>query len=72
MKFVISYAYDLPHYADFTIEARNEEEALELAKKALREGRFKEVAGQPNDTVENERVFVCESSTVESEYLEPV
>lgn len=72
MKFTISYAYDLPHYADFTIEARNEEEALQLAEKALREGRFKTVAGQPNDTVENERVFICETSRVKGECLETV
>lgn len=58
MKFVVSYAYDVPHYADFLVDAKNEEEALKKAKAAFSSGRFDVVCCQPDDTYRNEHVFV--------------
>ena len=72
MKYVISYSYNLPHYADFVVEARNQKEALRKAKQSLREGRFKEMGGQPNDTVEDERVFVLKPADEDDESLEHI
>ena len=54
----LSYAYDVPHYADFTIEAKNAKEALAIAKRALEQGKFSSVTGSP--CIENQhsdRVF---------------
>ncbi|MCI0541047.1 MAG: hypothetical protein L0Z50_38080 [Verrucomicrobiales bacterium] len=72
MKYVISYAYNLPHYADFVVEARNKKEALRKAKQGLQQGRFKEIQGQPNDTVEGERVFVLKPADKDDEALEHI
>jgi hypothetical protein len=72
MKFKVSYSYELPHYADFIVVARNKQEAMKKANKALRDGRFRDVGGQPNDTVENERVFVCGRARKDDVDLEPV
>jgi hypothetical protein len=58
MKYVISYAYDVPHYADFCVEAPNKKIALQMAHEAFRLGRFKDVNCQPDDTHANERIFV--------------
>jgi len=58
MKYVISYAYDVPHYADFVVDAKNKTEALNKAKQAFLLGRFKGVRGQRDETTRNDRVFV--------------
>jgi len=57
-RFAISYAYDVPHYADFIIEANSEAEALRIARAALKAGRFANVCGDPCfDNMNSERVF---------------
>ena len=58
MKFVISYAYEVPHYADFVVNARDKNAAFKKAKAALRTGRFSGASCQPDDSMWNERVFV--------------
>jgi hypothetical protein len=58
MKFVISYSYDVPHYADFIVDAKDKNEALEKAKAAFLSGKFDTVCCQPDDSVDNEHVFV--------------
>ena len=62
MKFVISYAYDVPNYADFLVDAKNENEALKKAKAAFSSGKFNGVYCQPDDTMKNERVFVLRAA----------
>lgn len=58
MKFNFSYSYDVPHYTDFQIEAASEEEAIQIAEKALADGRFAQVMGSAFYENEcNHRVF---------------
>jgi hypothetical protein len=58
--FVCSYAHDIPCYADFVIQAKNEKAALRKIRKCLREGKFQYVETLPNWENEptNQRVFV--------------
>lgn len=42
-KYLCSYAYDVPHYADFTIEAADRKEAEKKIQAALKAGRFQNV-----------------------------
>ena len=54
-----SFAYDIPYYADFKVEAVSELAAMRKMRKALREGRFKNVQGEQCwDNICSERVFV--------------
>ena len=62
MKFVISYAYDVPNYADFLVDAKSEKEALKKAEAAFLSGKFSRVHCQPDDTMQNERVFVLRAA----------
>lgn len=59
-KFDCSYAHDISCYADFVVEAKSEKAALRIIKKALREGKFKDVEATPcwENGSANERVFV--------------
>jgi hypothetical protein len=70
MKFVISYAYDVPNFADFLVDAKDENEALEKAQQALSSGRFAGVKGQPDDSIGEERVFVLRASKERDDDLE--
>jgi hypothetical protein len=72
MKFVISYAYDVPHYADFVVDANNEKEALKKAKAAFLLGIFDTVSCQPDDSVFNERVFVHRVANRYDDNLPPI
>jgi hypothetical protein len=56
-KYKMSYAYDVPHYADFVLEAATEEEAEALANKRLEAGGFNNVIGVSSGGPEEERVF---------------
>jgi len=59
-KYLMSYAYDVAWYADFTVEAGSRKEAEAMAKEALNDGRFSNVVGcefLENNT--NHRVFCC-------------
>ena len=57
-RYDIAYAYDVPYYVDFTIDATSEREALRIARRALKEGRFASVSGEPcYDNAHNDRVF---------------
>ncbi len=44
--FLMSFAYDVPHYADFTIKANNEKDAIAKAEAALARGCFEDVVGE--------------------------
>ena len=59
-KFLCSYAYDVPCYVDFYVEADSEEAAEKLIQEKLGAGMFSGVAGSPcwENAGENERVFV--------------
>lgn len=58
--YLMSYAYDVPHYADFTIQADSKEEAIAIAQAALDNGKFDNVVGEPCfDNLDGHRVF-CE------------
>lgn len=60
----LSYAYDVPHYADFVVEAETEEQAEAIAKAALEAGRFSAVSGDAcYDNLCNERVFTSGPAT---------
>ncbi len=72
MRYVISYAYEVTHYADFAVEARNMKEALRTAKAALHAGKFSDVAGQPDDTSAGHRVFVLRRCKECDDDLEPM
>lgn len=57
--FAISYAYDVPHYADMKIEAATAEDALAKAQALLDSGAFSSITGTPYwDNAGNERVFL--------------
>jgi len=59
-KYVCSYAHDIGCFADFVVTAKNENAALRLIKKALREGAFQDVNAEPcwENGSTNERVLV--------------
>lgn len=58
-KFLCSYAYSVPCYFDFVIEAESEEAAERLIKQKLEAGAFSGVAGEPCwENASNDRVFV--------------
>lgn len=61
-KFKCSYAYDVPCYFDFTVEAPDEKSAEELATKALQSGTFDPIWGKVDEEAgavpDSERVFV--------------
>lgn len=57
-----SYAYDTPCYRDFIVEAKNKKEAEAKIKKALAEGKFVDVVGNPDGAQSNERVFVMDEA----------
>lgn len=56
--FCCTYAYDVPHYADFVVEAPNAKAALRQCQRSLRAGRFADVIGEEYGDTSNERVFV--------------
>lgn len=63
-KFVMTYAYDVPCYVDFIVEAESEEAAEALAQAALDAGRFSDVSCEPDwDMSFDERCFACEEAT---------
>jgi hypothetical protein len=59
-KFLCSYAYDVPCYADFWVEAPDEAAAEKLIQEKLEGGAFSGIVGSPcwENAGENERVFV--------------
>jgi hypothetical protein len=59
-RFLCSYAYDVPCYADFYVEADSEEAAEKLIQEKLEAGAFSGAVGDPcwENAGENERVFV--------------
>ena len=60
-KFACSYAYDVPHYADFVVEAPSREAAKAVIDQALADGRFSPVSGTAwYENQCNDRVFVHE------------
>ena len=56
-RWQLTYAYDMPYYVDFTVEATSFHAALRHAEKALRAGRFENVIGQSDYSVSGDRVF---------------
>lgn len=59
-KYFCSYAYDIPCYADFYVEAENVTEAEKLIRQELESGAFSAVNGIPfwEGAGGNDRVFV--------------
>lgn len=60
-RWLCSYAYDVPCYRDFVVEAETEEEARQKIEKALADGVFTDVMVKEcldNWISESERVFV--------------
>jgi len=58
-KFLCSYAYDVPCYADFYVEAASAEAAEKLIREKLESGALSGVAGEPCwENAGNDRVFV--------------
>jgi len=73
-KYCCSYAYDVPHYLDFTVEAKNKKEAERLIKAALAAGDFT----KHDDVMEanyenqcNERVFVSDRANEQFDHFLP-
>lgn len=64
-KFNCSYAYDVSCYFDFTVEAKDAEEAQAKIDKAFKDGVFGEVSAEPcfEAGIGNERVVVSEETT---------
>ena len=60
-KFKCVHAYQIPHYAEFTVEADSREQANAIVQEALAAGKFNDVAGLPYyDGVSNQQVWVDE------------
>jgi hypothetical protein len=58
-KFLCSYAYDVPCYADFCVEAESEQAAKKLINEKLESGAFSGVSGEPCwENAGNDRAFV--------------
>ena len=59
-KYTCSYAHDIACYADFVVEAKSERAALRKIRKALKAGKFENVATTPcwENGPANDRVFV--------------
>ena len=59
-KFVCSYGYDIPCYADFVVESKSERAALRKIRRALKAGKFENVEAAPcrENGPTNQRVFV--------------
>ncbi len=71
-QFNCSYAYDIPHYVDFTVEAETEAEAEAIMKARLEQGCFCQVAGEAcYDNMTAERVFVS-GPLREGDHLDPM
>ena len=67
-KFLCSYAYDVPHYADFWAEAPDEEAAEKLIQEKLEAGAFSGAVGSPClENAGNDRVFVSGQATEEDD-----
>ena len=60
LKFNCCYAYDVPCYQSFVVEAKSERSALRQIKAALDAGRFANVAAPPcwENAPTNDRVWV--------------
>ena len=72
-KYSMSYAYDVPSYADFTIEAESATAALKKAKHLLKEGCFDLVTADPNPEFAGDyRVFLHDDKPTEDDGLPPV
>lgn len=72
-KFSIAFAYDVGCYEDFTVEATSEMEALKIAQKALKEGRFKNVNGEPDwNAITNYRVFPLDHTFPDGDSMEQI
>jgi len=68
-KFVMSYAYDIPHYADFIIEAKDADDAMARATAALALGKFDTVEGDVcYDNIWAKRVFLQRPATKRDDY----
>jgi len=74
-KYNGSYAYDVPHYFDFVVEAATQEEADTLIQKALVNGVFSDRSGNPcyeSWDQEGDRVFVSGEVSDEHAQIQPL
>lgn len=71
-KFLCSYAYNVPRFFDFVVEAETDEDALFEAEKALAAGAFDSITGHADwdncENRENERVFCLDGEAEEGDY----
>lgn len=71
-NFQMSYAYDVPCYTDFTVEAETAEAALAIAQDALKRGCLLQVSAEPSwDNMTNARVF-DNGGVADDDCLEPM
>lgn len=72
-QFKCSYAYDVPHYFDFVVSAKDEEEAERVIEEALKSGAFNEADTEPfYENTDNARVFVSGPLPPDEEGVDPV
>ncbi len=69
-RWSVSYAYDIPHYADFTIDAPTEDAALAFAVAALDAGKLRDILGDPDHESDTDhRVFVQSETDPEDDSI---
>lgn len=71
-KYLMTYAYDVPHYADFIVEARTRGQALDKAEKQMRAGKFRGVEGTAySGQADNHRIVLRDESPREGSGDDP-
>jgi len=68
-EFLCTFAYDIPHFADFLVKAKNEKHARKIIESALANGKFCRVVGDAYENEENHRVFVSGPATQDDDYI---
>lgn len=72
-RFLLSYAYDVPHYADFVVEAQDEEHALAIAQALLADvlpGILDDEAEPCFENAKGERVFLHDGEQSDNEHYQ--
>lgn len=62
-KFKCTFTYDVPHYAEFVIEAKDAKEAEFKIKRAFQKGKFNDVEAEPDyDCTTGSKVYLVEAA----------